>query len=1004
LVPLITVGWLAYQRSREELTQKVGSELCSLAQGIADKVDRNLFERYGDVQAFAFHPDARGTREQIEAAANFFTQSYVIYDLMLVCDLDGTVVGTNTVDQTGKTIETAQLLGRSVADAAWFREIAEGRIGKAQSWYADPTFEPWTTDVFGDQRLSLLFAAPIYDAEGKLARVWCNLASWDRVCEQIVGEVRTEMESRQLPVETQILSKTGVVLSDADPKAVLSLNLAEKGLDCALRVGRGESGFTIEPHKRTGVVQINGFAPSRGALGFPGYGWGVLVRSTPESALVSVFAMRDFIVWVTIGSALAILALGVWIARGISRPVAKCSAALGAISEGRLDVPIEVSGADEVAVMSQSLRTTTKVLDEVLAEMRRLIAAVGEGRLTERADVARFHGAYKDLCVGINDMLDALALPVSETSGALSRIASGDLTLEQSAAFKGDWAKVSEHLNATATVLGKLIEETRRLIDASNAGRLTVRADPQQYQGAYRELCAGMNQMLDGLATPIRECSIALERVAKGDLSTRSTYTFRGDFAAIEQSLIRTTDVVAGVVREIDELARSAKRGDLGVRAGAARYDGAYREMCNGVNEMLSSVVDPVRECAQALERVANGQLDATLRGNFPGDYASLKTSLEGTVRVLRTLLDETAKLTRAAQEGRLAERADASQFQGGYRQLCESINQMLDELLGPVQATLAALERLAQHDLTATVHGDFRGDHKKLARAVEQAVRQMRRAMQDITGSSQELANSSTELATVSQRMGSSAQSTSSEAEVVSNAAKAINDSIQSVASAAEEMTSSIKEIARNASTASNVARNAVESANVTQAAMAKLATSSQEVGSVIKLITAIAAQTNLLALNATIEAARAGEAGRGFAVVADEVKNLADQTGRATAQIAQQIATIQNDSNEASGSLQKIVQVIQEIHQVSTSIAGAVEQQTATTNSISATVSQAASGSSEITESIQRVAQAANATNSDVTHTQDSAAKLSKMAESLAQLTGQFHCGTERMPSTSA
>ncbi len=61
-----------------------------------------------------------------------------------------------------------------------------------------------------------------------------------------------------------------------------------------------------------------------------------------------------------------------------------------------------------------------------------------------------------------------------------------------------------------------------------------------------------------------------------------------------------------------------------------------------------------------------------------------------------------------------------------------------------------------------------------------------------------------------------------------------------------------------------------------------------SQEIQSIVSLITGIADQTNLLALNAAIEAARAGEAGRGFAVVAEEVRKLAEESGKAALEIS--------------------------------------------------------------------------------------------------------------------
>ena len=161
-----------------------------------------------------------------------------------------------------------------------------------------------------------------------------------------------------------------------------------------------------------------------------------------------------------------------------------------------------------------------------------------------------------------------------------------------------------------------------------------------------------------------------------------------------------------------------------------------------------------------------------------------------------------------------------------------------------------------------------------------------------------------------------------------------------------------------------------------------ASWATSSAEIGEVIKVITSIAQQTNLLALNATIEAARAGEAGKGFAVVANEVKELAKQTAKATEDISRKITAIQTDTQGAVEAIGTISGVINQISDISGTIATAVEEQSATTNEMTRNVADAAKGSGEITHNIAGVAEAAQGTSPSAQESQKAANHLAEMA----------------------
>ncbi len=341
------------------------------------------------------------------------------------------------------------------------------------------------------------------------------------------------------------------------------------------------------------------------------------------------------------------------------------------------------------------------------------------------------------------------------------------------------------------------------------------------------------------------------------------------------------------------------------------------------------SVIKPVQGLTQTLQRMAGGELDATVPGVERNDeVGAIAKALVG----FRDALG-----ARKAEEARV------------NAQMTETEKQ-------------AALARLAD-EFEATVGGLVR-----------------------------KLSHSSGTLEGTARSLSATAEETNVQSASVASVAEQTAANVQAVATATEQLAASAQEIGSQVSQTATKSAAAVEQARETNALVSELSESAQKIGEVIAMIRAIAEQTNLLALNATIEAARAGEAGKGFAVVAAEVKGLADQTAKATDQIATQITGMQGISEKSVAAIAAIAHQIEEMSSLTGSVAAAVEEQQAATGEIARNVAEAARGTQESTDNIAQVREASGQTASASEQLLTSANELSENAGSLETEVSHF------------
>jgi methyl-accepting chemotaxis protein len=251
--------------------------------------------------------------------------------------------------------------------------------------------------------------------------------------------------------------------------------------------------------------------------------------------------------------------------------------------------------------------------------------------------------------------------------------------------------------------------------------------------------------------------------------------------------------------------------------------------------------------------------------------------------------------------------------------------NQSRDEASDAARAELNAFLLALTQCLRDLAAGDFEKDldchgalpagdpivQDPIVQGLAEAVRGLAHKLQEQASGDLDanvsLTINSNEAAIRSARMIAAARNTSDRTQVLASAStemvasvKAISETSQAAADEAGAMRSiveaGVSAVRRATTTMEGIAASVADASGKVTA----LSVASEEIGSIVGTIEAIARQTNLLALNATIEAARAGEYGKGFAVVATEVKNLSKQTSQATEDIKSRIDRLRSEMEQ--------------------------------------------------------------------------------------------------------
>ena len=369
--------------------------------------------------------------------------------------------------------------------------------------------------------------------------------------------------------------------------------------------------------------------------------------------------------------------IGYWVIRGSVRSVQDLIAVFDRIGEGKLDNEIDNSNKDEFGQLFRALDEMQKTLKESASRVGSLVSAV-EGMSTNLM-MADPDGVINYINPSIENMLRHREVELKEALPNFS---------------------VDELVGTNFDAFHKNPAHQRKLLKPENL----------PYNASIE----------------VGSLSFDLIAVALLDDS--------GNYLGTAVEWIDTTEQV-NAQEQVEDLIQKASRGDLTDRLDAESFDGFMRNLAQGVNTMLDTVVEPIENCQAVLEQLAAGNLQENMTGTYHGMFEQLQSSINTSIDNLRNMVGEIMETSSHVS-------SSAKEISQGNTDL----SQRTEEQASSLEETASSMEELTstvkENAEAATKANNLSTETMKQAESGGDVVAEAVKAMKDINDASREISD----------------------------------------------------------------------------------------------------------------------------------------------------------------------------------------------------------------------------------------------------------------------
>jgi diguanylate cyclase (GGDEF)-like protein len=434
-------AYLSIKSSKDALEKSIGDSSVMIAQEIMDKIDRAIFYRIEDMQAYARDIElqeliAKSNKKfdamddpqayidkkdkewiatpkdtvspfmlklintdlfiELKEKSEFYEEKYgyKVYPEIFVTNKYGANTG-----QTGRTTDYYQ------ADEKWWQETKANGLHVRDVAYDESS-----------KAYALGIGIRVDDKQGDFAGVilvFLNIKEIVRTVNEADPRSQLNLEMHRAhghenhtDVHIELLNKDGMFIHSTGNEGHKPFtNISESLFSKVKNTDIG--GFFWEDGDRQGAEdELFAHAHSRGYRDFAGLGWILLLEGSKKELFAPARALRTSLINISLVLTAIIFLVGLWIAIYVSKPIKKLEMAIDKIGMGELDTTIDIKSGDELGQLARSFNRMTKDLKNITASRDELNKEMLQRSMAEEK---LQHMAYYDQLTGLPNRANFLA-------------------------------------------------------------------------------------------------------------------------------------------------------------------------------------------------------------------------------------------------------------------------------------------------------------------------------------------------------------------------------------------------------------------------------------------------------------------------------------------------------------------------------------------------------------------------------------------------------------------